>query len=77
MVEFVSDNLGEFVNFIMCFMNVQIQGNCEVTIHMQGTAIFYNSEIVEIYPIFTAVLVKDLHQSFQKFGIAFVHDTSY
>jgi hypothetical protein len=57
--EIFPDEVGKLIDLFMSLVNVEIPRHSEMTVDMQRAAIFDDPDIVDVHPIFTAVIVKD------------------
>ena len=55
--KFFLNEFPEAVNFFMCLTNIQIPGNCHVTINMQYISEFYHPQIMDIDPVRQAAVI--------------------
>ena len=55
--KFIRDQLLQPVNFKMGFTDIQVPGDRKMTINMQDASKFYDSQVVNVYPVRMTVLI--------------------
>jgi len=72
--EFLADQGGEDVELRMGLVDGEIPGNGEVTVYVQETAVFDDTEVVHVHPVLATAGVDIGDQPLEEFYIGLVHD---
>src|SRR5580765_6447532 len=72
----IFDETDELINFMMGFIYIQVPGNSKMAIDMQYASIFDYTQIVQVDPIHSPMLIHMANHFFQQINIRFIHNAS-
>src|SRR5574338_685951 len=59
----------------MRFPYIEVPGYCKMAIHMQYIAVFNDTEIMQVNPVYAPVGIKQRYHSLQQYPVGFIHYT--